>query len=967
MNPQSSLWQLARLTAALAVLLPALTRAAAQVPPGMLSYQGRLVVGTTNFDGTGHFKFSLINGTNGPTLWSNDGTPNGEPNQAVALPVTKGLYQVLLGDRNDPALSGMTTNIPSAVFANPDVRLRVWFSSAAAGPFEQLAPDYRIASVGYALMAAEVPDGSITTAKLPPNVVLRDILGGIQAKSVQATYFIGSGVALTNLNASNILSGTLADDRLSANVARVDRGQEFSAANVFSNPSNRFVGTGAGLSDLDAAKILTGTVADQRLSTNVVVRDALGGIQVRYAQADLFVGNGAALTNLNASTGLTGIVADAQLSPNVARLDRNQVFSGQVVLGNPANRFVGDGVGLTDLDASKITTGTLGNQHLSPTVVVADSAGQVRVRSLDATELTGGGGGLINLNANAISIGTLSEARLSPNVARINRDQEFSSVNVFSNPSNRFVGTGAELNNLNASNILSGILADERLSTNVVLRDEEGNVSAGLVSATGFAGDGSRLRGLNADEIRTGTLADARLSPRVARVDLANVFTHPDNQFFGQGGGLTNLNASALRSGTIPPGRLPASVARINISQTFSGTNTFTNIANRFVGNGAGLTLLNAQALTNGPLPDSLLSSNVLRRDADDAIAAPRFSLPTTMDTNTGVLTLGDAVFLHALGVDNTFVGSGAGSFSGRGARNTALGSAALESLTTGNQNSALGFGALRANATGNDNSALGVGALAGNTTGEANVASGNGSLAANTSGSRNIGLGRNALSGNTTGNDNVAVGYEAGSRLTTGDDNIMIGAPGVPDDAKTIRIGQQGIQTQTIIAGIYSNTIPDGLAVRIDAEGKLGVLSSSRRYKEAIRDMANESEVILAMRPVEFRYKPDIDPQGLVQFGLIAEEVDQIAPQLVARGSQGEIQSVRYEAVNAMMLNEVKKQHLRLAEQEQAIGDMKQQISELNNKLAEATALLQRVAGQLSSVAAPAVGTISTRIPEGR
>jgi hypothetical protein len=203
---------------------------------------------------------------------------------------------------------------------------------------------------------------------------------------------------------------------------------------------------------------------------------------------------------------------------------------------------------------------------------------------------------------------------------------------------------------------------------------------------------------------------------------------------------------------------------------------------------------------------------------------------------------------------------------------NTAIGWHALYSNTTGFSNTAIGFDALWGNTTGSSNTANGESALFNNTTSFANVANGLNAVVNNTTGKKNTAIGFDALWGNTTGSQNIAIGYQAGFRLTTGNDNIDIANQGFASEANTIRIGTTGVQTNTYIAGISGVTVAGGVGVIIDFSGHLGTVVSSERFKEAIKPMDKRSEAILALKPVTFRYKPDIDPSGISQFGLVAE-----------------------------------------------------------------------------------------------
>jgi hypothetical protein len=217
---------------------------------------------------------------------------------------------------------------------------------------------------------------------------------------------------------------------------------------------------------------------------------------------------------------------------------------------------------------------------------------------------------------------------------------------------------------------------------------------------------------------------------------------------------------------------------------------------------------------------------------------------------------------------------------------NTAVGDSALIN-NTGVDNTATGYQALFSNTTGFGNTASGFSALELNTTGDDNTAIGNVALFSNTTGNYNTAIGTSALSENRTGSRNIALGYQAGQNLTTGSNNIDIGNAGANESSK-IRIGTNGIQTNTFIAGISGVTIANGVGVLIDNFGHLGTMVSSARFKEAVKPMDKTSEAILALKPVTFRYKHDLDPAGIPQFGLVAEEVEKVNPDLVARDGQG-------------------------------------------------------------------------------
>jgi hypothetical protein len=268
--------------------------------------------------------------------------------------------------------------------------------------------------------------------------------------------------------------------------------------------------------------------------------------------------------------------------------------------------------------------------------------------------------------------------------------------------------------------------------------------------------------------------------------------------------------------------------------------------------------------------------------------------------------------FTFNTGSNNTADGSQALLSNTTGTNNTATGIDALFSNTTGDHNTANGAFVLDRNTTGHHNSASGVSALGANTAGYSNSASGVFALNSNTSGHDNTANGNSALQNNTTGSFNTAVGSNAGANLTTGSNNIDIGALGVAGESNTLRIGTVK-QTATFILGISGATVAGGVGVIIDTNGHLGTVASSERFKDAIKPMDKASEAILALKPVAFRYKHEFDPHGIPQFGLVAEQVEKVNPDLVARDEKGQVYTVRYEAVNAMLLNEFLKEHRRL------------------------------------------------------
>ncbi len=329
-----------------------------------------------------------------------------------------------------------------------------------------------------------------------------------------------------------------------------------------------------------------------------------------------------------------------------------------------------------------------------------------------------------------------------------------------------------------------------------------------------------------------------------------------------------------------------------------------------------------------------------------------------------------DALFNLSTGANNTALGYSALHNNTNGDYNTAVGSNSMANNISGGANTAHGYNSLGANTIGLANTALGKDALALNTSGSVNTASGDVTLASNTTGSANTGNGVNALfqntngnnntsSGfaalmnNTTGSNNIALGYQAGLNLTTGDNNIEIGNTGVAAETGKIRIGTRGVHNTTYVAGIFGSTVSGGAPVSIDSKGHLGTVTSSSRFKHDIQPMGLASNSILALQPVTYRYKEELDPDHVPQFGLVAEEVAKVNPDLVVRDEQGRPYTVRYEAVNAMLLNEFLKEHRRVATLEDTVAQLK-------SALEKQAAQIQQVSAQLQ-VERPAPRVVSS------
>jgi hypothetical protein len=326
----------------------------------------------------------------------------------------------------------------------------------------------------------------------------------------------------------------------------------------------------------------------------------------------------------------------------------------------------------------------------------------------------------------------------------------------------------------------------------------------------------------------------------------------------------------------------------------------------------------------------------------------------TTGSFNTGV---GAATLFRNNGAENTAIGAGALLSNATGIQNTATGAFALFSNTgpssdnpsppagiAGSFNTANGDRALFSNLDGAGNTGVGNSALLSNTSGSGNTATGNGALSGNTEGLFNTAVGNAALGGNTTGNANIALGVFAGSAVTNVDNVIAIGAPG------------QNVSNSCFIGRIYTNVQPqvgtDPDLVTINSNGRLGRANvSSRRYKHDIQSMDKASETIYALKPVSFRYHKQYDATQTLAFGLIAEEVAAVNPDLVGRNPEGQPESVRYEQINAMLLNEFLKEHRRGEEQDCNIQAQETTIAELKSEIRSLAAVVNEQASELRKV----------------
>ena len=644
--------------------------------------------------------------------------------------------------------------------------------------------------------------------------------------------------------------------------------------------------------------------------------------------APAFVGSGAGLTNL-------------PVPPNVATLGANTFTGSQT-----APAFFGSGAGLTNLPfptgaatlGANTFTGTQtingGNLDIDGT---SATAGNITINGarfvhsfgvdntflgLTAGNLTMSGGNNTGTGRNAlasVTVGGFNTATGSDALAQNTDGQQ-----------NTAVGVQALSNNTGgANNVALGKDAGFNATTG------SNNIYLGS-NVQGIAGESNAIYlGLQGTQTKT-TVAGIR----------GTTIAGPEMVVVDADGRLGSAPVPSGTGGELGPDSVTAAMVAFNYAGSTSeggpATNLFcvgcvdaSEVSFSFVGTGAN-TFTATQTIDTGNL------------DLDPSTAT------------TGNLTKNGVRFLHNFGTNNTFLGLSAGNLTTTGAgKNVAVGFTALGANTTGDSNTAIGYQALLSNAGGSANTASGAGALSSNSsgggntasgflslainstggsntangsfalgsnaTGSQNTASGSGALLINSAGNSNTAIGSGALS-NATGSNNVALGSSAGLNSSSGSNNIYVGAGinGVAGESNTMYLGKQGTQTKTFVAGIRTITtgVGDAIPVVIDSNGQLGTISSSIRFKEDVRDMADASRRLLRLRPVTFRYtQAYINGAKPIQYGLVAEEVAEVFPELAVRGPDGQVETVHYETLNVLLLNELQQQ-VRRNEQQERIND---------------------------------------------
>ena len=368
------------------------------------------------------------------------------------------------------------------------------------------------------------------------------------------------------------------------------------------------------------------------------------------------------------------------------------------------------------------------------------------------------------------------------------------------------------------------------------------------------------------------------------------------------------------------------------------------------------------------------------KADSNTAIGTAALLVNTDGDSNTAI---GVGALENNTASGNTAVGSNALVNNTAGGTlsitnnlavgpNVAVGQQALANNTIASGNTAVGYQALGNNTTGLNNTDLGISTAVGfqalahasGPDAALNDAYGYQALFNLTSGANNVAIGANALRNLTTGNVNLAVGSPAGINFTSGDFNIFLGSDagsGVTTASNVICIGAAGnnVSGSCFIDHIFNGTSSGGVGVFVNSNGRLGTSTSSRRFKENIKPMGKASEAILQLKPVSFRYKTELDADRIPQFGLVAEEVEKVNPDLIVRDKDGKPYSVRYEQVNAMLLNEFLKEHKKVQELEATVARQEKSFSRQQARIETLGFRLQKVSADLQ-ISRPAPRMVS-------
>jgi hypothetical protein len=661
-----------------------------------------------------------------------------------------------------------------------------------------------------------------------------------------------------------------------------------------------------------------------------------------------FSGNGAALTNVNADL-LDGLNSTAFASAahghdvseitNAARLAGGNTFSGTQVVDD----------GNLDLDASTTKTGNLlkdGTLFLhnfgTGNTFLGMGAGNVTVTGQEGTGIGIGALSSVAQGEKNVAVGAYALNRTTSGFHNVAIGSYALTMNTTGHI-NTAVGQGSLLNNTTGA-------VNTAVGKSSLINNTTG------FSNTAIGGDALINNQTGSDNVALGVAAGSQAEGSNNIYLGASVFGvagESNTIYLGKQGAHTKTMIAGIRGTTLDnadmvvidaAGRLGStavnrpSVNSVGGAQVIDGSISPLDVSFNYAGSadkgGAALDLACLGCVGASEVGFAFATPGANTYSGTQTINAGNLDLD---DSRSGIgnITKNGNLFLHNAGQFNTFLGLEAGNPLITGYDNTGIGSAALWSNTDGIGNTAIGRDALSANRSGGYNTVGGSSAMSGNVSGIANTANGASALISNVSGSSNTAIGFNALGYSETGIGNIALGANAGLNLSQGSNNIYLGALGSASfvESNTIYLGTQGTQTRTFIAGIrgVATGAANAIPVVIDSNGQLGTISSSRRFKEDIRDMADASRRLYQLRPVTFRYtQAYTDGSKPINYGLVAEEVAEVFPELAVRRADGEIETAHYETLNVLLLNELQKQQKELQEARERLERLEHQLEGL-------------------------------------
>jgi hypothetical protein len=861
------------------------------------TYQGTLNNNGGPASGNFDFVFALYN-------QAQAGAPAGPAETNSGVPVTEGVFTT-------------TLDFSSAPWNGQPLWLQVLVRTNGGGPFVSLSPRQPLTSVPYAIQSLNAATADSVSAA---NLIGTIPLSALPASPVFTGQIAGNGGGLTNLNPISLDPGT-------------------AAINISGNAATA-----------TSAATVTGNIADFQLSANVPFLDGtnsfigsnnFAGVTVATNTNNFFQGtfmgnysgNGSGLTNVNAATLGGSITSDSfsALSSGLsAESSRAETAEGTLTTGQ--DNLLSSLAAETNRAESAESVLTVNLNNEISRALTAENALATNMAQLNGTNVLAGtnifSGTVIATNSNNVINGTfggalygLATTALTANnfVGALGGDvtgtQSFTVVASVGGQSAASVAAGASAANAATS---------ANTANTIVARDASGNFAAGTITANFFNGNGGGLTNLSPGSLDAGTAA----------INIS--------------GNAATATTAANVTGNIADFQLSANIPLLDGTNSFTATNNFagvtvaTNVNNVFEGsfvgdlsgNGGGLTNVNAASLGGAVTADSFsalsggLSAETSRAEtAEGTLATGQDNLLSRLIAETNRAEAAESVLTAGL---NNEIGRAT---TAENALSTSMARLNGTNAFTGTNSFA---GVTLATNTGN----IIDGTFTGNLTGNATTA-GSATVATTALTANNF---SGSLSGDVLGTQRATtvatVGGQSAASVAAGAGaaNAATSANTASTIVKRDASGNfsAGTITATSYGGIYGATTAGGVAVYVNSAGQLGTLTSSQKYKRDIRNMGEASDALLELRPVTFRYKPELDPAGLPQFGLVAEEVEKVNPGLVAHDDHGRPYTVRYEAVNAMLLNEFLKEHRQVETQTAKIEELTRRLERLEKTVSE-------------------------------